>query len=630
MQFEQTELGYGMNAENAPFATVQRHENLHEHTNQLTVQHQSLYHEKLSHKPFLNYIYNSFKNSTLFRELNRYTVREFVERQDKVLLIWILCDCEQDDQMDWDLKDLEKHVTLNYATNSIQWVYIHQSEAEFFKLGDRFQIEAVPTLIIDNIPRSGISNEKYVFEDPTTGLQGFRPRTSLSDVMEFLDRFLRGTLQMVVQSEEPHPMPKAGEVWHVVGSNFVPLVLDNDKDILLLVYSPYCTACVAVLPIFKDLAAALKDVSDLVIATLDKTKNDLPVRGFPLHFYPTVLFFPGNNKEKHVDFRDFLRAHRDIYFDEEGLVKFLRAHATVPIAEKDVVSLVHALEEKESEGTYAKVLTPDNFDNIVFDKTKDVVVLIHAPWCPHCVRFYPTFQKLAEELHTDNNIVIAQLDGSKHRQIGDKYHQGFPTVLMFSQNNKVRPIKFAAARSLPILVQWCRDHRESESILPAQKHFRVFYNGDKIRWYKYHQDAYFERETVVGEEGGQAVTPQESIPPQVAASPQEAPPAESTSPSSASTAAQDTQLEAPKNSDKSSSDPTSSIVWKEYENGKVKAQFAEESYDTTSQIAIIFDASRGMHVKLTAHNVAWSPDRKIWHEFDKGEFYGGGISNNHK
>jgi thiol-disulfide isomerase/thioredoxin len=34
-------------------------------------------------------------------------------------------------------------------------------------------------------------------------------------------------------------------------------------------------------------------------------------------------------------------------------------------------------------------LTPDNYDAIVMDTTKDVLVEYYASWCPHCKAYVP-------------------------------------------------------------------------------------------------------------------------------------------------------------------------------------------------------------------------------------------------
>jgi protein disulfide-isomerase A1 len=59
-----------------------------------------------------------------------------------------------------------------------------------------------------------------------------------------------------------------------------------------------------------------------------------------------------------------------------------------------------------------KVVVGHNWDTIVNDKTKDVLVEFYAPWCGHCKKLTPIYNKLAETLSSNPNIVIAKIDGT--------------------------------------------------------------------------------------------------------------------------------------------------------------------------------------------------------------------------
>jgi protein disulfide-isomerase-like protein len=67
------------------------------------------------------------------------------------------------------------------------------------------------------------------------------------------------------------------------------------------------------------------------------------------------------------------------------------------------------------------VLTPENFDQVVLDPTKDVLVEFYAPWCGHCKQLAPTYDKLATVFKQEPEVVIAKIDADKYKDLASKY-----------------------------------------------------------------------------------------------------------------------------------------------------------------------------------------------------------------
>ncbi|CAG8824714.1 5296_t:CDS:2, partial [Cetraspora pellucida] len=85
------------------------------------------------------------------------------------------------------------------------------------------------------------------------------------------------------------------------------------------------------------------------------------------------------------------------------------------------------------------ILVADTFDEIVYDKTKDVLVEFYAPWCGHCKKLSPIWDKLGKAYsNSKNKIIIAKIDATAN-DIPSKSSfkvAGFPTIKLFKAGDK--------------------------------------------------------------------------------------------------------------------------------------------------------------------------------------------------
>lgn len=103
-----------------------------------------------------------------------------------------------------------------------------------------------------------------------------------------------------------------------------------------------------------------------------------------------------------------------------------------------------------------KVVVGKNFDEIVLDESKDVLLEIYAPWCGHCQSLEPIYDKLAKVLRNIDSLVIAKMDGTTNEHPRGK-SDGYPTLLFFPAGNKsFDPITVETDRSVKGLYQFLK------------------------------------------------------------------------------------------------------------------------------------------------------------------------------
>ncbi|OQR80269.1 protein disulfide-isomerase-like [Tropilaelaps mercedesae] len=127
----------------------------------------------------------------------------------------------------------------------------------------------------------------------------FKPQdeTNLdSDVVaEFVQGVLDGTVKQHLLSQDLPEDWNEKPVKVLVSSNFDEIAMDANKDVLVEFYAPWCGHCKQLAPIYDELAEALKDRNDVVVAKMDATANEL--EHTKINSFPTLkLYKKGTNE----------------------------------------------------------------------------------------------------------------------------------------------------------------------------------------------------------------------------------------------------------------------------------------------------------------------------------------------
>jgi len=225
-----------------------------------------------------------------------------------------------------------------------------------------------------------------------------------------------------------------GNVVDLTPENFDQYV-DGSRAAFVEFFAPWCGHCKNLAPAYEIVGDAFAKSKDVVIAKVDADKHrDLGGR-FGVSGFPTLKYFAKGSTTP----EDY-----DGGRDSQDIIDFVNKRAgtrgRVAKATSDIV-----------------VLDSTNFDSVVLDSKKDVLVEFYAPWCGHCKKLAPTWEKLATAFKNEENVVIANVDAEKHSDVGGRFGvSGFPTIKFFPKYNKAG-VAYDGARELGDFVKYINE-----------------------------------------------------------------------------------------------------------------------------------------------------------------------------
>jgi protein disulfide-isomerase A1 len=107
-----------------------------------------------------------------------------------------------------------------------------------------------------------------------------------------------------------------------------------------------------------------------------------------------------------------------------------------------------------------RTLVGKNFNEVVLDETKDVLVEFYAPWCGHCKSLAPIYEELATNLKGHSDIVIAKIDATANEVEGVSV-TGFPTIKFWRRDQKSSPQDYNGDRTLEGFEKWLKENSKA-------------------------------------------------------------------------------------------------------------------------------------------------------------------------
>jgi len=109
--------------------------------------------------------------------------------------------------------------------------------------------------------------------------------------------------------------------------------------------------------------------------------------------------------------------------------------------------------EEQKPGTHVVRVVGRNFEQIVEDKSKNVMIEFYAPWCGHCKTLEPIYEELAKKRGGKGDVVIAKLDATANDWNQEKYKvSGFPTIFFKTKSGKIET--YNGEREVKAMNKW--------------------------------------------------------------------------------------------------------------------------------------------------------------------------------
>lgn len=210
---------------------------------------------------------------------------KYIQRNLPILWLFVNPESEASAQAIVDVETVSKEFKGKISTVALDGVRWHQHARSLGAQG-------TPSAVIQ-VPKR---NENFVLSEPLSV-------TSLrTHVVGVLDSTISPTLK-----SQDIPRGKEGNVTVLVGKNFEQVTQDSSKTVFVMFFAPWCGHCKSVLPKWMELADLLANSSDVIIAKLDVTANDVRI---PLQGVPTFVLFSGGTSVVFDGDREISSLHR--------------------------------------------------------------------------------------------------------------------------------------------------------------------------------------------------------------------------------------------------------------------------------------------------------------------------------
>ncbi|CAD5221012.1 unnamed protein product [Bursaphelenchus xylophilus] len=234
---------------------------------------------------------------------------------------------------------------------------------------------------------------------------------------------------------------KDGDVYVLSENDFDDFLKENPTT-LVKFYAPWCGHCKTLAPEYEKAAKKL----EIPLAKVDATVEVKLGKRFNVEGYPTLKFFSDGK-----DVIDY-----DGQRDAESIEQWIK-QKTDPNYKPPPEEVV--------------TLTVETFEEFSKDKPL-MLVEFYAPWCGHCKKLAPEYEKAAKKLKS-HKIPLAKVDATVEKSLSDKFGiTGYPTLKILRYG---RRFDYEGPREADGIVNFMLDQSQ-----PAAKELRIVSEAKKF------------------------------------------------------------------------------------------------------------------------------------------------------
>ncbi|XP_060073857.1 protein disulfide-isomerase A4-like [Ylistrum balloti] len=278
------------------------------------------------------------------------------------------------------------------------------------------------------------------------------------EVKRYLILLLVASLLFVARADDDDEEEDEGEeegdgVMVLTNDNFDDTIAANE-NVLVEFYAPWCGHCKQLAPEYAAAAKQLiKNEPPVLLAKVDATQESELGERFEISGYPTLKFFKGGVVSDYEGPRE-----------TQGIVNYMEERASPdwkPPA--DVVVTV----------------TTDTFQDFI-DSADLVLLEFYAPWCGHCKKLAPEYEKAAKRLAAiDEPIPLGKVDATVETELATRFGvTGYPTMKMF---RKGRDSDYNGERDVSGIINYMiKQQGEASKLKHTTKEVRHYMLKDQI------------------------------------------------------------------------------------------------------------------------------------------------------